>query len=75
MQSIKWMSESLITVLVELISFINSTPKSYLEGCPTQKIESIEDIDAFFTAVSSSPSITAICVVVVRASSCKIFTI
>ena len=54
MQSIKWMSESLITVLVDLISFINSTPKSYLEGCPTQKIESIEDIDAFFTAVSKA---------------------
>ena len=54
LNSIKWINENLITVLVDLISFINSAQVSNSEEDIAQKIDTDESIDAFFTAVSKA---------------------
>ena len=54
LKSIKWVNENLITIVVDLISFINSANENGSEEGCTQKIETAESIDAFFTAVSKA---------------------
>ena len=56
LKSIKWVNENLITIVVDLISFINSANESSSEEGRAQKIETAESIEAFFTAVSKALS-------------------